>query len=45
LLGPWPLEPALHTWLAQTLLTALLAPLLCSLQLLLWRQQIQGGRG
>jgi hypothetical protein len=35
----------LHTWLAQTLLTALLAPLLCSLQLLLWRQQIQGGRG
>lgn len=45
LLGPWPLEPAFHTWLAQTLLTALLAPLLCSLQLLLWRQQIQGGRG
>ena len=45
LLDPWPIEPALHTWLAQTLLTALLAPLLCSLQLLLWRQQIQGGRG
>lgn len=40
----WPPAPALHTWLAQTLLTALLAPLLCSLQLLLWRQQTQGGR-
>lgn len=35
---------ALHTWLAQTLLTALLAPMLCSLQLLLWRQQTQGRR-
>jgi rod shape-determining protein MreD len=49
LLGSWsPAEwlpaSALHTWLAQTLLTALLAPLLCSLQLLLWRQQTQGGR-
>ncbi|MCP9892132.1 rod shape-determining protein MreD [Cyanobium sp. Aljojuca 7D2] len=49
LLGAWmpaegPPTPALHTWLAQTLLTALLAPLLCSLQLLLWRQQAQGGR-
>ena len=39
------LAPALHTWLAQTLLTGLLAPLLCSLQLLLWRQQTSGGRG
>ncbi|MEB3200711.1 MAG: rod shape-determining protein MreD [Synechococcaceae cyanobacterium] len=28
----------LHVLLAQTLLTALLAPMLCSLQLLLWRQ-------
>jgi rod shape-determining protein MreD len=45
LLDPWSIEPALHTWLAQTLLTALLAPLLCSLQLLLWRKQTQGGRG
>ena len=41
----WLPAPALHTWLAQTLLTALLAPLLCSLQLLLWRQQTSGGRG
>jgi len=30
--------------LARTLLTALLAPVLCSLQLLLWRQQ-GGGVG
>ena len=42
--GAWVVAPALHTWLAQTLLTALLAPLLCSLQLLLWRQQARGGR-
>jgi rod shape-determining protein MreD len=40
----WLPAPSLHTWLAQMLLTALLAPLLCSLQLLLWRQQTQGGR-
>nr|WP_199289102.1 rod shape-determining protein MreD [Cyanobium sp. FACHB-13342] len=45
LLGAWQTAPALHTWLAQTLLTGLLAPLLCSLQLLLWRQQTSGGRG
>ena len=44
LAGGWPLLPALHTWLAQTLLTALLAPPLCSLQLLLWRRQTLGGR-
>ena len=42
---PWPAASALHTWFAQTLLTGLLAPLLCSLQLLFWRQQTQGGRG
>lgn len=35
---------ALHTLLAQTLLTALLAPMLCSLQLLLWRQLTPGLR-
>lgn len=35
---------SLHTLLAQTLLTALLAPLLCSLQLLLWRQLAPGLR-
>jgi len=34
----------LHGLLARTLLTALLAPVLCSLQLLLWRQQ-GGGLG
>lgn len=35
----WQLQDpaAWHTLLAQSLLTALLAPLLCSLQLLLWR--------
>jgi hypothetical protein len=32
----------LHALLAQTLLTALLAPILCSLQLLLWRQLLAG---
>jgi rod shape-determining protein MreD len=36
---------ALHTLLAQTLLTGLLAPLLCSLQLLFWRQLVPGVRG
>ena len=35
---------ALHTLLAQTLLTGLLAPLVCSLQLLLWRQLVPGLR-
>ncbi len=45
LLQPGPITPGLHTWLAQTLLTGLLAPLLCSLQLLFWRQQTSGGRG
>ncbi|MEX0588654.1 MAG: rod shape-determining protein MreD [Cyanobium sp.] len=44
LLQPWSATPALHSWIAQTLLTALLAPLLCSLQLLFWRQQTLGGR-
>ncbi len=34
----------LHTLLAQTLLTGLLAPLVCSLQLLLWRQLVPGLR-
>lgn len=33
-----------HLLLAQTLITALLAPMLCSLQLLLWRQLGSGGR-
>ena len=32
----------LHGLLARTLLTALLAPVLCSLQILLWRQQAGG---
>ncbi|MBE9173773.1 rod shape-determining protein MreD [Cyanobium sp. LEGE 06143] len=34
----------LHVLMAQTLLTALLAPMLCSLQLLLWRLQVPGLR-
>ncbi|MEB3168978.1 MAG: rod shape-determining protein MreD [Cyanobium sp.] len=34
----------LFVLLAQTLLTALLAPMLCSLQLLLWRQLAESGR-
>ena len=33
------LGAGLHTLLSQTLITALLAPMLCSLLLLLWRQQ------
>ena len=33
----------LHVLLARMLLTGLLAPVLCSLQLLLWRQQAGGG--
>ncbi len=37
-------RPVLYTWLSQTLLTALLAPMVCSLQLLFWRQQTSGGR-
>ena len=39
------LGAGLHLVLAQTLLTALLAPMLCSLQLLLWRQLGAGWRG
>ena len=39
------LAVGLHNLLAQTLLTALLAPILCSLQLLLWRQLLAGSRG
>jgi rod shape-determining protein MreD len=35
----------LHVLLAQTLITALLAPMICSLQLLLWRQLNPLGRG
>lgn len=38
-------QAGLRILLAQTLLTALLAPMLCSLQLLLWRQLDSGGRG
>ena len=34
----------LRVLLAQTLITALLAPMLCSLQLLLWRQLGSGWR-
>lgn len=37
-------QAGLHILLAQTLLTALLAPVLCSLQLLFWRQQIGQAR-
>jgi rod shape-determining protein MreD len=44
----WLMEDLLHAGLyvllAQTLITALLAPMLCSLQLLLWRQLISGWR-
>ncbi|MEB3351486.1 MAG: rod shape-determining protein MreD [Cyanobacteriota bacterium] len=39
------LAAGLHNLLAQTLITALLAPVLCSLQLLLWRQLLTGSRG
>jgi rod shape-determining protein MreD len=35
--GQWP-QAGLHILLAQTLLTALLAPMICSLLLLRWRQ-------
>ncbi len=38
-------RPQLHILLAQTLITGLLAPLLCSLQLLLWRHQTNGQQG
>ena len=38
------LHAGLYVLLAQTLITALLAPMLCSLQLLLWRQLISGWR-
>jgi hypothetical protein len=37
-------DAGLHILLAQTLLTALLAPMLCSLQVLLWRQLTTGWR-
>jgi len=33
----------LHTLWVQTLITAVLAPLVCSLALLFWRQQLPGG--
>jgi hypothetical protein len=36
---------ALHTLLAQTVLTGLLAPMLCSLPLLFWRQLAPGVKG
>ena len=35
--GQWP-QAGFHTLLAQTLITALLAPMICSLLLLRWRQ-------
>lgn len=38
------LAPLLHTLLAQAVLTGLLAPMLCSLLLLLWRQLVPGLR-
>jgi len=37
--GPIPQLSGLHTLLAQTLLTGLLAPMICSPLLLLWRQR------
>ena len=46
LLGALPLPLAgVHTLVAQTLVTALLAPVLCSLQLLRWRRvaDLRGG--
>jgi cell shape-determining protein MreD len=43
-LGEDLLRAGLYVLLAQTLITALLAPILCSLQLLLWRQLISGWR-
>jgi hypothetical protein len=41
--GTWPAS-AFQTLWAQTLITGLLAPLVCSLWLLLWRQQLPGVR-
>ena len=41
--GTWPAS-AFQTLWAQTLITALLAPPVCSLWLLLWRQQLPGVR-
>lgn len=41
--GTWPAS-ALQTLWAQTLITGLLAPPVCSLWLLLWRQQLPGVR-
>ncbi|MBM5804416.1 MAG: rod shape-determining protein MreD [Prochlorococcaceae cyanobacterium] len=43
LTGAWPASALQVLW-AQTLLTALLAPLVCSLWLLIWRQQLPGVR-
>jgi rod shape-determining protein MreD len=43
--GPPTAATSLHTLLAQTLLTALLAPMICSLLLLLWRQHSSTARG
>ncbi len=40
-----PLAGSLRTLLTQTLLTGLLAPMICSLLLLLWRQQNAPSRG
>ena len=37
-------ESALQMLWAQTLITALLAPVVCSLELLFWRQLLPGGR-
>ncbi|MCP9824120.1 rod shape-determining protein MreD, partial [Synechococcus sp. EJ6-Ellesmere] len=36
---------SLHTLLAQVLVTALLAPMICSLLLLLWRRHSASARG
>jgi hypothetical protein len=36
-------DAGLHVLLARALLTALLAPLLCSLQLLIWRRRLPDG--
>lgn len=41
--GGWPASGLQVLW-AQSLLTALLAPLVCSLWLLIWRQQLPGVR-
>jgi rod shape-determining protein MreD len=43
--GPLPSLAAWHTLVAQSVLTGLLAPMICSLLLLLWRQQGAPSRG